>query len=36
MQLFLQGDVYVNLPLEETYAETWNVLPKELRRLVED
>ena len=35
MPLFLKGDFYVNLPLEPTYADTWNVLPKELKRLVE-
>jgi hypothetical protein len=35
MPLFLQGEYYVDLPLEQTYQETWDVLPKELRRLVE-
>ncbi len=35
MPLYLQGENYVDLPLEQTYAETWNVLPKELKRLVE-
>jgi hypothetical protein len=35
MPLFLQGEYYVDLPLEQTYQQTWDVLPKELRRLVE-
>jgi len=35
MPVFLQDDYYVNLPLEETYAETWNVLPGELRAPLE-
>jgi hypothetical protein len=35
MPLFLQGEYYVDLPLEQTYQDTWDVLPKELRRLVE-
>jgi len=35
MPLFLTGDRYVSVPLEETYQTTWNVLPKELQRLVE-
>ncbi|MFO0804832.1 MAG: DUF4058 family protein [Gemmataceae bacterium] len=34
MPLFLDGDFYVNLPLEATYAATWNVLPKELKALL--
>jgi len=35
MPLFLNGEFYVNVPLEKTYSDTWNVLPKELRQLVE-
>jgi hypothetical protein len=35
MPLFLYHDFYVQVPLEATYMETWNVLPRELRRLVE-
>jgi hypothetical protein len=35
MPLFLKGDLYVDLSLEKTYADTWNALPKELRKLVE-
>ena len=35
MPLFLIDEWYVNVPLEETYQTTWNVLPRELRRLVE-
>lgn len=35
MPLFLAGDFYVSVPLEETYQATWNVLPMELRKLVE-
>ncbi len=35
MPLFLDQDVYVAVPLEETYQTTWNVLPAELRRLLE-
>ncbi len=34
MPLFLQGDFYVLIPLEETYQTTWNVLPAEIRRLL--
>jgi len=34
MPLFLQGDFYVDLPLEASYQETWNALPAELTRLV--
>lgn len=34
MPLFLDDDFYVNLPLEATYAATWNVLPKELKALL--
>lgn len=33
MPVFLNEDQYVNLPLEETYEVTWNVLPKEIRSL---
>lgn len=35
MPLFLDGDDGINVPLEETYQTTWNVLPAEIRRLVE-
>jgi hypothetical protein len=35
MPLFLEGDLYVWLPLEETYQATWNVLPAQLRNLLE-
>ncbi len=35
MPLFLEQNVYVPVPLEETYQATWNVLPVELRRLLE-
>lgn len=35
MPLFLEGDLFVLAPLEETYQTTWDVLPGELRRLVE-
>ena len=34
MPLYLDSDFYVNVPLEETYRATWNVLPKEIRALV--
>lgn len=34
MPLFLDGDFYVNVPLEATYATTWKVLPKELKALL--
>lgn len=34
MPLFLQGDFYVLVPLEETYQTTWNVLPAEIRSLL--
>ncbi len=36
MPLFLYGDTYVSVPLEETYQTTWNVLPAELRNLLEE
>ena len=35
MPLFLRGEYCVNLPLETSYWETWNLLPKELKRVVE-
>jgi hypothetical protein len=35
MPLFLDPDWYVNVPLEATYQATWNVLPVELRSLLE-
>lgn len=35
MPLFLDPDWYVNVPLEATYQATWNVLPVELRALLE-
>jgi hypothetical protein len=35
MPLFLKGEFYIDLPLEPSYMETWNVLPRELKRLVE-
>lgn len=35
MPLFLGEDWYVNVPLEQTYTATWNVLPAELRALLE-
>jgi hypothetical protein len=35
MPLFLRGEFYVDLPLEPSYMETWTVLPRELRQLVE-
>jgi hypothetical protein len=35
MPLFLRGEFYVDLPLEPSYMETWSVLPRELKRLVE-
>jgi hypothetical protein len=35
MPLFLYGESYVNVPLDETYQTTWNVLPAELRNLLE-
>jgi hypothetical protein len=33
MLLFLAADVYVHVPLEETYQATWNVMPVEIREL---
>ncbi len=35
MPLFLEGEFYVDLPLELTYQETWNALPVPLKQLVE-
>ena len=35
MPLFLYGESYIPVPLEETYQTTWNVLPAELRNLLE-
>jgi hypothetical protein len=35
MPLFLDGEYGINVPLEETYQTTWNVLPVEIRRLLE-
>jgi len=35
MPLFLEDEFYILVPLEETYQTTWNVLPAELRRLLE-
>jgi len=35
MPLYLQDEYHVNVPLEETYQATWNVLPKELRALLD-
>jgi len=34
MPLFLHNDFYINVPLEATYMDTWNVLPQLLRDLV--
>jgi hypothetical protein len=34
MPLFLRGEYYVDLPLEPSYMETWNVLPQQLKQLV--
>ena len=33
MPLFLYEDQYVNVPIEETYQATWQVLPREIRGL---
>jgi Protein of unknown function (DUF4058) len=35
MPLFLFEEYGINVPLEETYRTTWNVLPSEIRRLLE-
>jgi hypothetical protein len=34
MPLFLHNDLYINVPLEATYMDTWSVLPQILRDLV--
>ena len=34
MPLFLHNEFYINVPLEGTYMDTWNVLPQVLRDLV--
>lgn len=34
MPLFLQGECYVNLPLETSYQETWDGLPEVLKQMV--
>lgn len=34
MPLFLHNDFYINVPLDATYVDTWNVLPELLRQLV--
>ena len=34
MPLFLHNEFYINVPLEMTYMDTWNVLPQLLRDLV--
>lgn len=36
MPVFLTPNRYVNLPLEDTYRATWDVLPQPLRQLVEE
>lgn len=33
--LFLRKDVYISLPLEETYMTAWNGYPKPLRQVIE-
>jgi len=35
MPLFLFDELYVNVPLEETYLATWSALPMEIQRLFE-
>jgi hypothetical protein len=35
MPLFLYDDHYINVPLDDTYQTTWNVLPLALRQLLE-
>ncbi|OWK42323.1 DUF4058 family protein [Fimbriiglobus ruber] len=35
MPLFLYEEYFINVPLEETYQTTWNLLPGELRQLLE-
>lgn len=34
MPLFLFNEFYINVPLEATYMDTWNVLPQMLRDVV--
>lgn len=34
MPLFLKGNAFVNLPLEPSYAETWDRLPNELQKVI--
>jgi hypothetical protein len=34
MPLFLKDNFYINVPLESTYTETWNVLPQALRDVI--
>ena len=34
MPLFLKDNYYINVPLESTYMETWNVLPQALRDII--
>ncbi len=35
MPLFLYEDFYIDVPLEETYQATWDVLPIEVRRMLD-
>jgi hypothetical protein len=35
MPLLLEDEFSINVPLEETYQTTWNVLPAEIRQLLE-
>lgn len=35
MPLFLHNNFYINVPLEQTYMDTWAVLPQLLRELVQ-
>jgi hypothetical protein len=34
LPLFLDGELYVSVPLEDTYQATWNLLPQILRDLL--
>lgn len=34
MPLFLKDNFYINVLLESTYMETWNVLPQALRDVI--
>ena len=34
MPLFLRNEIYVNLPLESSYQQTWDGLPIELKRMI--